>query len=158
MLYVYLSPSHFSHYLLMLWRGRRYYDDRRPKIVSARSPPAFSAALFSSLTSQLTSPPRQCSAVLLTLLWDAIRRGAFYLLFSFALPFSSLHPLSRRKDCIQIRFIGSLCFHGNISKPWQLFEPSQTLFQNCCIHPPLSLPLRASSQPVNAYACDCGYK
>lgn len=32
---VYLSPSHFSHYLLMLWRGRRFYDDRRPKIVSS---------------------------------------------------------------------------------------------------------------------------
>lgn len=160
LLFVYL-PSHSSHYLLMLWRGCRYYGDWRPKIVSAH--PLLSLwrcflPLPPSRTHPSHSPPLQTSAVLLTLLWDAIPEGrALSLPLSITLPFSSLHPISPCKYCVQIHFIGSLCFHGNILKPWKLFKPSQTLFQNCCIQSPppslsLSLSLCSSSQPVNVYA------
>lgn len=140
MLFVYLSASHFSHYLLMLWRGCRYYDDWRPKIVSAHPCFLCGAVFFSYLpAAYIPTPPNlrlYCS-----LYCGTQSGGALSLSFSLTLPFSSLHPISPCKDCIQIHFIGSLCFHGNFLKPWQLFEPSQTLFQNCCIHCPLSLSL-----------------
>ncbi len=136
----------------MLWWGRRFYDDRRPKIVISH--PLLSLRhcfllLPPSTHPHPTKPPRYTAHFTV----GRNPEGRFLSLSLYLSP-PFIAALAAK---IAFRFI-LLAACVSMATSWNhgnYLNRAKRSFKTAAFTPP---PPRASSQPVNVCACDCGYK